>query len=391
MDPQSLIAPVDPVGYPAPYWFLVFFKVLGFTLHMVPMNLWYAGILVAMLVRGSRNPQLRTLSRRLMSQMPFIVAFGVNLGIVPILFIQVAYYRVFYAATILMAWWWLSIIAMVCVAYYAVYAYAVGLRTIGAERMPRWQVACGWLASALFIACGFMFHNAWTLMVRVAGWPDLAQRTGVDGAVLGTALNVADPTLGGRMLFFFGLALTTCAAYFVFDAWFFAGREAPAYRAFVPRFSLALYLVGLAIHGTGALWYGLALPVATRAYLLSPHLLPLTAAAALFPALPFLLIVLQRGGARPWPALGAGLGQFVALGLHAIVRQAVQNQELAPYVNVAGEAVNVQVSPLAMFLLTFVAGLALILWMLRQIAAVNRRELAAAGEPEAGAPFQIKP
>ena len=35
--------------------------------------------------------------------MPVIVAVGINLGIVPLLFIQVAYYKFFYPATILMA------------------------------------------------------------------------------------------------------------------------------------------------------------------------------------------------------------------------------------------------------------------------------------------------
>jgi hypothetical protein len=377
MDPHNLIAPTNALGYPAWYWFLVFFKVLGFTLHMVPMNLWYAGILVAMLVRLSPNPQLRTLSRRLMGQMPFIVAFGVNLGIVPLLFIQVAYYRVFYAATIMMGWWWLSIIAMLCVAYYAVYLYAIGLRTVGADKLAPWQVGAGWTAAALFLAIGFMFHNAWSLMVRVGDWPELARRTGIDGALLGTALNTSDPTLWGRILFFFGLALTTCAAYFVFDAWYFAGREAPEYRAFVPRFSAGLYLLGLAVHGAGAAWYMGALGPAARGYLLGPTMLPLTVAAGVFPAVPFVLVLLQRGGARPLPAFAAGLGQFLALGLHAIVRQALQNWQLAPYVNVAGETVNVQWGALVMFLVSFLAGVGIVVWMLLKIAGVNRRELAA--------------
>lgn len=377
MDAQSLIAPVNALGYPAPYWFLVFFKVLGFTLHMVPMNLWYAGILIAMFLRGSRSEYARTLSARLMSQMPFIIAFGVNLGIVPLLFIQVAYYRVFYSATIMMAWWWLSIVAMLCLAYYAVYIYAVGLKMHGAEKMPRWQVNAGWLAGLLFLACGFMFHNAWTLMVRVADWPQLARRTGVDAALLGTALNTGDPTLWGRILFIFGLAITTCAAYFVFDAWYFAGREKPQYRLWVPKFSAGLYVLGLIVHAIGAAWYMSALGAEARAYLLGPTLMPLTLLAGVFPLLPFIAILAQRGGARPVLALAAGLGQFLALGLHAMVRQALQNWTLSRYLDVTAEQVNIQWSPLLMFLVSFVLGLGVIFWMLAQVSAVNRRELAA--------------
>jgi hypothetical protein len=144
----------------------------------------------------------------------------------------------------------------------------------------------------------------------------------------------------------------------------------------VPRFSLRLYLLGLAVHGVGGLWYGAALAPVDRAYLLSPERLPLTILAAVFPAVPLLFIFLQRGGARPLAAFAAGLGQFVALGLHAVVRQLLQNWELARYVDVAHEPVNLQWSPLVMFLLTFLFGLGLICWMLLRVAAVNRRELA---------------
>ena len=64
-----------------------------------------------------------------MAQMPVIVALGVNFGIVPLLFVQVAYYKVFYPATILMAWFWLAIIGLLIPAYYGVYVYAFGLAT----------------------------------------------------------------------------------------------------------------------------------------------------------------------------------------------------------------------------------------------------------------------
>ncbi len=72
------------------------------------------------------NQHARRFAARLLQQMPVIVAFGVNLGIVPLLFVQVAYYKVFYPATILMAWFWLAIIGLLIPAYYGVYAYAVG-------------------------------------------------------------------------------------------------------------------------------------------------------------------------------------------------------------------------------------------------------------------------
>jgi len=44
-----LIGPETLLGFPAPYWFLAFFKVFGFSLHVIPMNLWYAGLLTVLL------------------------------------------------------------------------------------------------------------------------------------------------------------------------------------------------------------------------------------------------------------------------------------------------------------------------------------------------------
>ena len=143
---------IDPASapLPAPFWFVELFKWLGFTLHAVPMNLWYAGLLVALLLRLAGSPQARRFAARLLQQMPVIVAVGVNFGVVPLLFVQVAYYKVFYPATILMAWFWLAIIGLLIPAYYGVYAYAWGLRG-GAKNIAGWRIAAGWCAALFFL------------------------------------------------------------------------------------------------------------------------------------------------------------------------------------------------------------------------------------------------
>lgn len=48
MVPYPLVDTAHTAALPAPHWFIQFFKVLGFTLHTVPMNLWYAGLLLAL-------------------------------------------------------------------------------------------------------------------------------------------------------------------------------------------------------------------------------------------------------------------------------------------------------------------------------------------------------
>ena len=112
MEPQMLIDQASASALPAPFWFVQFFKCLGFTLHAVPMNLWYAGLPVALWLHLRGNEHARRFAGRLLQQMPVIVAIGVNLGVVPLLFVQLAYPKVFYPATILMAWFWLGIIGL---------------------------------------------------------------------------------------------------------------------------------------------------------------------------------------------------------------------------------------------------------------------------------------
>ncbi len=366
MNPTELIGPPSPLGYPAPYWFLVTFKVLGFTLHMGPMHVWFAGILIAMIAARWGSPEAHRWSARLMRQMPVIIALGVNFGIVPLLFTQVAYYRVFYPATILMAWPWFSIIILLTFAYYGVYIYASGVKE-GAALTP-FKRAAGWVSAILFIAIGFLFSNGFSLMTNLSAWPTLWQSTSVAGAPLGTALNTSDPTLLPRWLMMFGLALTTVAAYTVFDAGVLARRQSAEYRAWAGNFALQLYTVGLIWFALMGAWYTFGTwPTEVRARLFASPWIILTALTALAPGVPWLLILFQRRQVTQTLAILTGLAQFGVLALNAISRQVVQNLELSKFLDVTAEPVNLQLSPLVVFLILFIAGLGVVAWMIMSI------------------------
>ena len=148
MDPHLLINQMTRSPLPAPFWFVELFKVLGFVLHMVPMNLWFAGLAVALVLHGWGSAEGKRFATRLSLQMPVIVAMGINFGIVPLLFLQLAYHDVFYPATILMAWFWLGIIALLIPAYYGVYIYSRGMREPEAA-LPLWR--CDGLAGGALL------------------------------------------------------------------------------------------------------------------------------------------------------------------------------------------------------------------------------------------------
>ncbi len=370
MDPTQLLGPTNSLGLPAPFWFIEFFKVLGFSLHVVPMNLWYAGVILAAVLGAWGSPNGKRLSQRLMTQMPFIVAFGVNLGIVPLLFTQVAYYRVFYPTTILIALPWLSVIGLLLVAYYGVYFYAIQLRQQNVTRLGR---AAGWVSALFFIAIGFIFANNFSLMTNLGMWATLWQATNVAGAPLGTALNVFDPTLLPRWLMMFGLALTTLAAYVVVDMALFAGKESADYKGWAPRFATKIYTLGMVWFAiAGSLYIFIAMRADIRAMLLTQPMMILTILTAISPGLVWLLIIAQRNGIAPRLAVLTGLAQLGVIALNAVSRQIVQNAELAKYLDVSAEPVHLQLSPLVVFLVLFVAGLAVVAWMVMQVVKASR-------------------
>ena len=375
MDAKMLIDQASTAGVPAPFWFVQFFKALGFTLHAVPMNLWYAGLLIALWLHLRGNEHAQRFAARLLQQMPIIVAFGVNLGVVPLLFVQLAYYKVFYPATILMAWFWLGIIGLLIPAYYGVYAYAWGIRN-GAKGMAGWRTAAGWCAAIFFIAIGFVFANGLSLMDHVERWPGLWKTHSTVGAALGTALNLGDPTLWPRWLLMFGLALGTTAVWLLFDAFWLnrtAGDE--AYRQWALGFARKLYTFGMLWTAAAGTWYVFGTwSEGLRKTMFESPLLALTVATAIAPGLPWLLMMTANWCSDKRATVAAiAFCQFGVLGINAVSRQTVQNINLQPFLDVLAQPVDVQWGPLVMFLVVLVIGLALIGWMIVQIATIPRK------------------
>lgn len=375
MDPTHFIAPGTELGQPAPLWFLFAFKVIGFLLHVIPMSLWFIGFLLALILAQTSHTQAQQLSRRLGLQMPIIVAMGINFGIVPLLFLQVLYGRVFYPATILMAWPWFSIIILLPLAYYGVYLYAIGLKKGGP--LPKWRIAAGWLAACVFVHIGTVWTRAMTLLTNLPAWEGEARRTDVAGAVTGWASNWGDPTIWWRFLLFCGLATMTVAIYCYVDSILLARQATPAYRAWVASFSTKIFLVGLVAYGVFGSLYLKVLPV--RATMLAGTWLPVTALAIGLPVVVLLLLVALGKKQNAFAAFVLGLAQIAVMGLHAVVRQGIQFTELGKYLDLSEMPVHTQVLPIVIFLLLFVGAVGTVLWMLWRLVAEGAQARPATG------------
>lgn len=366
MNPEFPLAPENPIGQPAPFWFLLLFKVLGFTLHQVPMHIWYAGMVLVVLFSLFGGEHARRLAHRLINALPVLIALGINFGIVPLLFIQVGYYPVVYPANILIGWFWFAVIPLLIVAYYGVYYYAVQVRH---DRVDWRGVLAGIASCACFLAIGFIFANNFSLMTNREQMLAIYDRTSVGGAVTGMALNTDDPTLFPRWLMMFGLAITTTAVYILIDTVFFAKAESDAYRAWAARFAPLLYLIGVvwfAVMGAQYI-FGALRPEIRAAAQANTAITILFGATAVLPGAVWILSLLASRSLRASMAWATALAQFVVLALNAISRQWVQNREVAAFFDPAKLAVKTQWSPMIVFLALFIVGVGVVAWMLRQL------------------------
>jgi len=168
---SGLIPAADPLGLAVPVWVLLGFKTFGFFLHLLFMNLWVAGLPAALFLLR-RKPAT---AERLFHALPFFMAFGINAGIVPLLFLQVIYPQFFYPATILQAWFWFAVIPLLLIAYYAVYLASFG----------KFRVGAAVVATALIYWIGLMFSSAVTLTANPQDWPGIFMGNNHGGAVHG--------------------------------------------------------------------------------------------------------------------------------------------------------------------------------------------------------------
>jgi hypothetical protein len=379
MNPQDLIAPSSPLGNPAPFWFITFFKVLGFILHMIPMNIWYAGMLLVAIFATFGKDHAEELAHRLSRSMPIIVAIGVNLGIVPLLFTQVGYYQFYYPTGVLIGWSWLSVIFFLLFAYYGVYIYSLSVRS---NKKTKFAIVSAWVSSILFIVIGFLFANNFSLMVNVNQWIKIFDRTNAAGAVTGLALNISDPTLMPRWLMMFGIAIMTTAVYIVFDAFHFRKTSTSVqYRAWAVKFAFGFFTLGMIWFAVMGSWYIFGtLDRFTLSRLgETPVMIFVFLLTAISPGAPWIALLLMRVRvnsnllpSRNGLVITSAIAQFVVITLNAISRQWVQNTELSRFRDVSKEMVNTQWSPMIIFLVLFVVGLGVVAWMISKIMVVEK-------------------
>ena len=345
MNPSDLVPMAEAI--PAHWIWFKILLLLTFVLHILFMNVLLGGSLLSFW--GNIRPAPETdpapdLSKRL----PVVTAMTINLGVAPLLFLQVIYGNYIYVSSVLGAVYWLSIIGLVMLAYYGLYLYAFKYENMGGRR----SLLSGLVALCLLLVA-FFFVNNMTLMVQPAKWTAYFKNPG------GTVVNWGDPTLFPRYLHFVVASVAVAGLFTALAAHLKTKGRTEEGRARVRR-GMRTFGWASVVQIFMGLWLLISLPkeimllfMGDSAYATILLLLGLAAAAAVLVA-GFKEMVI--------PAVAAIVSTVAFM---ALMRDVVRDAYLRPFHDLSKLEVVSQVSPFILFLATFVVGLAVVGYMLK--------------------------
>lgn len=356
MNPAALIPTPDaiPVAWG---WFYALLMVT-FLLHLLVMNAMLGGGIIALLSLFRGGEQNVLLGKEVGYKLPYTIAFAVNMGVAPLLFVQVLYGQFIYSSSVLMAVWWFSIFGLLILAYYAAYIYDFKFDALQGGRTLMLIFSVGIL---LFI--GFMFSNNMTLMLQPEQWT--AYFNNADG----TLLNAEDPTLWPRYLHFVVGAVAIAGLFLALVGHFNFTKSKVDPAALIEK-GMRYFTNATLIQVVLGFWFLLALPrnvmlvfMGRSAYGTALLTLGLLLSGA----------VIYFGYKRK--LILTSIVALLTMIVMVLMRDLVRFAYLEPYFHPADLAVNPEYSPLIFFLVVFAIGLALIGYMIK-LALGCRKEVA---------------
>jgi hypothetical protein len=248
MDPLSLIPTPDTI--PAPSWLFLVLDILTFTLHILVINIVLGGSLITLFSRfkNTKATLQDSLHGGVAAKIPISFALGINLGVAPLLFLQVIYGHLFYASSILLAIYWILIIPLLIIAYYGAYVH---IRKY--DSGPLLSKLALFITSIILLYIALVFVNNMTLMAQPEKWTSYFKNSG------GTILNLGDPTFFPRYLHFI-IASVAIAGLFMAVVWSYRQKRNIEGAAEKVRNGLLIFAIATATQIIVGFWFLLSIP-----------------------------------------------------------------------------------------------------------------------------------
>lgn len=346
MDFANLIPAPDaiPVSWG---WFYVLLMVT-FLLHLLVMNAMLGGGIIALfsLFRGGEQNTL--IGKEVGFKLPYTIAFAVNMGVAPLLFLQVLFGQFLYSSSILMAVWWLSIIGLLILAYYGTYIYDFKFDALQGGRILLLMFS---VAILLFI--GFMFSNNMTLMLQPDQWQAYFDNPG------GTLLNAEDPSLWPRYLHFVVGAVAVAGLFLALIGHFGFTKSKVEPTTLINK-GMSYFTQATIIQLGLGFWFLLALPRDVMLTFMgkNPYGSALLLIALVLPLMSIYFSYKRK-------VILTSITTLLVLVDMILMRDLVRFAYLKPFFHPADLKVNSEYSPLIFFLVIFAIGLMLVGYMIK--------------------------
>lgn len=347
MDPSMLIPSAEPI--PVHWGWFKFFLIITLTLHLLMMNVMVGSGIIAIISGRSKKNNVKDVIRKDVSQkLPFIIAFTVNFGVAPLLFLQVLYGHFMYVSSILMGVYWLSIIALLIIAYYSAYYYKYNYEELKEKGM--YFIA---ISVILFLVIGFLFTNNMTLMLSPKTWLEYFNR------MSGTILNLSDPQLVPRFLHFM-VASCAVGGLFIAMVWDLKKRKGDSNASVNIELGMKWFNYTTLSQIVIGFWFQMSLPKQVMLLFMGGDL---SYTANFILSLILTVLVLFFGfKQKVWTTAIVLIPLVTSM---VIMRDHVRTAYLSPYFHVSELKLLYQFGPLMMFLITLGIGIIIVGYVLK--------------------------
>jgi len=359
MNPSALIPVADSI--PAPAWLFLVLDIATFTLHILVINVIVGGALIMLWnrVRSDGVPLTESLHEPITHKIPTAFALGVNLGVAPLLFLQVIYGHLFYTSSVLIGVYWLLVIPVLILAYYGAYVHA---RQYGsAATWSKIGLAVTVIAT-LYI--GLVYVNNMTLMVQPDKW------TGYFSARGGTRFNWNEATLIPRYLHFVAASIAI-GGLFIAILWNMRGKQAEDGALAKAGTGMKIFAWASLVQVLIGVWFLLAIP---REFMLQ------FMGRNLFATIVFMLgfltalgMLITAFGQKLRPTLSMFIITILAM---VITRHNLRAMYLENDFQLSSLTLTPQYGVMILFFVVLIAGLAAVGYMLRAAFPSENEEVA---------------
>ncbi len=310
------------------------------------------------LVRSLKGrPQDLFIAKEISLKLPYTIAFAVNMGVAPLLFIQVLYGNFIYTSSVLMGWYWLMVIGIVIIAYYSAYLFDFKFEVLGSSRSVFIAICV-----ILMLLVAFLFTNNMTLMLTPEKWVQYFSNS------RGTILNLSEPMLIPRYLHFVCASIAIGGLFLAIIGKINAKTGNQEFEEMISS-GMQWFSYATLIQINIGLWFAASLPRdILHLFLGGNSAATLLTGCALISAGAALFFGFKK---QIWLSTGAAI--FTIVGM-VLMRDIVRHAFLRPYFTLSDLVVEPQYSPMVVFLVTLIAGIGLVGYMLK-LATKRKKEI----------------